>query len=168
MKFPKSHLKSKERISRVDIRNQELLKTLEYSNGESDRGLVICSASHIDQILRNILESFLINSKEVSSLFDDAFAPLSSLSGKAKMAYCMGLITKAEWKCIDAVRKVRNIFAHHIDADFSHPLVKKMCANPSIYDGRLCDRDAFLHAAMNLAIHILYRDSKIRRRKELI
>jgi hypothetical protein len=48
---------------------------------------VIFSAAQIDLSLRKILEAFLVKNKLVEDLFDDAFAPLSSLSGKTKMAF---------------------------------------------------------------------------------
>jgi hypothetical protein len=74
----------------------------------------------------------------------------------------MGLISREEGKRIDAVRKVRNIFAHEMDASFGCDKVKELCAKPPIYDGRLCNRDAFLHMAMNTIPPLIYRDIRIR------
>jgi hypothetical protein len=71
----------------LDKLNEELLEALRHSANESDRGFVIFSAAQIDLSLRKILEAFLVKNKLVEDLFDDAFAPLSSLSGKTKMAF---------------------------------------------------------------------------------
>jgi len=150
----------------VKEHTQELLEVLIHSAGESDRGIIIVIAAHIEDCLQRIIESFLIDSKEVKQLFTGTYAPFGSLSGKTKAAYLMGLITKKELSCINAVRKVRNIFAHHIDADFEHEEVAKLCRKEPIYDGRLCDRDAFLHMAQNAVLPLLYRDLKNKRRCE--
>ncbi|MCE9550993.1 MAG: hypothetical protein K8R50_08335 [Betaproteobacteria bacterium] len=151
-------------------RNQEVQQTFQHSSNESDRGITLIIAAHIEECLRRLIESFLINSSEVEKLFEGSYAPFGSLSGKTKAAYVMGLITKDELRRIDAVRNVRNVFAHHIDANFEHPKIKKICEAPPIYDGRLCNRDAFLHTAQNTVFPILYRDinlGKAWKRREL-
>lgn len=144
--------------------NEHERRTLEYGDllqataGESDRGLVITAAAHVEVYLERILKAFLIDDADVKELFEGPFAPFGSLSGKIKAARLMGLITKEEAKRVDAMRKVRNVFAHEINASFDRPDVKKLCAKSPIHDGRLTDRDAFLHMAMNTVTHLIYRD----------
>ncbi len=139
-------------------RNEELLEALQQSSGESDRGIVLIIAAHIDECLRRLITSFLIDSNYVDDLFEGPYAPFGSLSGKTRAAYLMGLITKQELETIDAVRGVRNVFAHERDASFEHPKIKKICEKPPIFDGRLGNRDAFLHATQNIVLPLLYRD----------
>lgn len=127
---------------------------------------MIFVAAQIDLYLRKISEAFIVKSRLVESLFDDAFAPLASLSGKTKMAFVLRLITSEEMRRIDAVRKVRNVFAHEIKANFDHPKVIKLCAKEPIFDGRLCDRDAFLHLAINLVPPLMYRRLQVRQLAE--
>jgi hypothetical protein len=158
-------------LSEIDKRNLELLKQLEYSKEESDRGLVLFSAAQVDLYLTRILKAFLIDDKSVDEMFDGPFAPYSTLSGKTTAAFSLGLISREEAKRINAVRKVRNVFAHEIDASFNHDQVKKLCAKSPIYDGRLADRDAFLHMAMNIIPTLMYRDIRVLaewKRKELV
>lgn len=143
----------------------ELLSVLKCTNGESDRGITMIIAAHIDELLRRVIESFLIDSKEVKQLFEGPYAPFGSLSGKTKAAYVMGLITKNEFNRIDAVRGVRNVFAHHVNADFEHKDIAKICRKPVVDDGRLCARDAFLHMAQNTVFPLLYRDTEVRKSK---
>ena len=142
-------------------KTDELLSILKCTNGESDRGITLIIAAHIDELLRRIIESFLIDSNEVEQLFEGPYAPFGSLSGKTKAAYVMGLITKNEFNKIDAVRGVRNIFAHHVHADFEHKDIAKICRKPIVDDGRLCARDAFLHMANNAVFPLLYRDIEV-------
>ncbi len=150
-------------------RAEELRTVLEHSADESDRGITLIIAAHIEACLRRILESVLIDSKEVASLFDGPYAPFGSLSGKMQAAFVLGLITKDERDRIDAVRGVRNVFAHEANANFEHPKMVKICNRPIVNGGRMILRDEFLHMASNAVLPLLYRDLKIAgwRRPEL-
>ena len=153
-----------EHSSGIVPKNEHEQRTLEYGDlfqvtaGESDRGLVITTAAHVEFYLERILKAFLADDKDVKDLFEGPFAPFGTLSGKTKATHLMGLISKDEARRVDAMRKVRNVFAHEIHASFEHPKVMKLCAKAPIYDGRLVDRDAFLHMAMNTVNHLIYRD----------
>lgn len=149
---------SLEDISESERRTLEYGDLLRQQTGESDRGLAITVAAHVETYLERILRAFLIPGNAANELFEGPFAPFGSLSGKIKAAHVMGLITPDEAKRVDAIRKVRNVFAHEMSASFEHDAVRKLCQKPPIHDGRICDRDAFLHMAMNTAIHLIYRD----------
>ena len=128
---------------------------------ESDRGFVITTAAVLDFYLERVIKAFLISAPEVRELFEGAYAPLGDLSGKIKAAYLMGLVTKKEADRVNAVRKVRNIFAHEIDASFAHPRVVAVCSKPPIKDGRKSDREAFIHAAIDVGVGLIDRDVDI-------
>lgn len=150
-------------------RAQELTTVLEHSVGESDRGITLIIAAHIEACLRRILEAVLIDSREVENLFEGPYAPFGSLSGKTQAAFVMGLITRSERDQIDAVRGVRNVFAHETNASFDHPKIAKICNKPVVNSGRMIIRDEFLHMAQNAVLPLLYRDLAISiwRRQEL-
>lgn len=101
-------------------RAEELRNVLEHSAGESDRGITLIIAVHVEAYLRRILETVLIESKDTEKLFEGPYAPFGSLSGKTQAAFVMGLITKSERDEIDALRGVRNVFAHEANASFEH------------------------------------------------
>lgn len=150
-------------------RAKELQAVMEHSVGESDRGITLIIAAHIEACLRRILEAVLIDSKEVENLFEGPYAPFGSLSGKTQAAFVMGLITRSERDSIDVVRGVRNVFAHEANASFGHPKIEKICNKPVVSSGRMAMRDEFLHMAQNAVLPLLYRDLDIStwRRKEL-
>jgi len=141
-------------------RLEELSTAMKHSSTESDRGITLIIAAHIEGCLRRIIESFLIDSKNVKDLFEGPYAPFGSLSGKTKAAFVMGLITKDELKKIDAVRQVRNVFAHEIAASFNHKKIEKIC-KPIIDDWGMIARDSFLHMAQNTVLPLLYRDLEV-------
>jgi mannitol operon repressor len=154
--------------TKIEKRTRMLLEHMAHSAGESDRGLVLFLAAQMEKYLRDVLESFLVDDKKsVTDFFEGPHAPFGTLSAKTKAAFVLGLITRKEVAWADAVRKVRNVFAHEIDASFDHVEVKKLCAKPPIADGRLCDRDAFLHSGMNAVLPIVYRSMTIKHRSEL-
>lgn len=150
-------------------RAEELRTVMEHSTGESDRGITMIVAAHIEACLRRILETVLIDPKEAIGLFEGPYAPFGSLSGKTQAAFVMGLITKSERDRIDAVRGVRNVFAHEANASFDHPKIVKICNKPAVNGGRMILRDEFLHTALNVVLPLLCRDLDIStwRRSEL-
>lgn len=93
-------------------RNLELMEMMSHTKGESDRGITLIVVAHIEECLRRILESVLIDSTETKNLFEGPYAPFGTLSGKSQAAFVMGLLTRSERDRIDAVRRVRNVFAH--------------------------------------------------------
>lgn len=147
----------------------ELHTVLEHSANESDRGITLIIAAHIESCLRRILEAVLIDSSEATSLFEGPYAPFGSLSGKTQAAFVLGLITKSERDRIHAVRGVRNVFAHEASASFDHPKIMKICNKPIVNGGRMILRDEFLHMASNAVLPLLYRDLEVStwRRPEL-
>src|SRR5690606_18145772 len=58
-------------------------------------------------------------------------SPLSSLSGKLKLAYSLTLINKSELHDAEIIRKIRNDFAHKFELSFSFDdsRVSKQCNN---------------------------------------
>lgn len=150
-------------------RAEELRTVLEHSAGESDRGITLIIAAHIETCLRRILEAVLINSNEGTSLFEGPYAPFGTLSGKTQAAFVLGLITRGERDRIDAVRGVRNVFAHEANASFDHTKIMKICNKPIVNGGRMILREEFLHMASNAVLPLLYRDLEVSvwRRPEL-
>lgn len=146
---------------KVMERNEEFLKVIKNSKNESDRGITLIVAAYIEDCLRRILESILINEKESQDLFDGPYAPFGSLSGKTQAAFVLGLITRKERDRVDAVRRVRNVFAHEASASFDHPEIVKICNKPVVNGGRMILRDEFLHMALNVVPPLLYRDLQI-------
>jgi len=155
----------------IEKRTLLLIEHLSHTEGESDRGRVLFLAAQLDVYLREVLESFLVDDKSVSDLFEGPYAPFGSLSAKTKAAFVLGLITRREAEHVDSVRRVRNVFAHQLDASFESAEVKKLCGKQPIFDDRLCDRDAFFHLGLNAALPLLYRSIRVKRewrRNELI
>ncbi|MEQ9231161.1 MAG: hypothetical protein RIF46_10800 [Cyclobacteriaceae bacterium] len=150
-------------LTEHERRTLELMEHMKFAEGESDRGYVLFLAAQADEYLKRILQAFLVEDELSRGLFEGAFAPFHSLDGKTRAAFAMGLISRDEMAQIQALRKVRNIFAHSMDASFESVDVVKICSKPPVYCEWLCSRDAFLHMAMNIVLPLLYREILVRK-----
>lgn len=96
---------------------------------ESDRGCVLVGAAILEQRLEDIFrQQFAINqisNKMQSDLFNSN-GPLSTFSSKIKLAHSFGLIDKSVFQDLEAIRKIRNEFAHTSDqVDFTNHSMSK-------------------------------------------
>lgn len=77
-----------------------------------ERGLVLALSAFAEDALGDLLRAFLIPSDAVALLLDGFNAPLGTFSSRIKAAYAMGLLTEAQYKDLERLRKIRNEFAH--------------------------------------------------------
>lgn len=107
---------------------------------ESDRGCAILAASLIAEALERLLRAFGRHSKsDVKKHIDPLFrgyAPLATLSGRAQVAFALGLLPRQTLEEITFVRKMRNAFAHEWGPiDFRDPrFAERMGANRPVPD----------------------------------
>lgn len=104
----------------------------EEIRNESARGAVIIAGAVLDVQLRNLISKFLVDdSKVVDELLgseNKPDRPLSSFSSRIKAAYCLGLISRGMYDDLNAVRKIRNKFAHKMHGyTFDEPEIVSWC-----------------------------------------
>ena len=105
---------------------------LKSSNNETDRGRALVVASLIDEMLEEILRSYLLDNNQTKKLFESANAPLSNFSSKALLCCSLGLIKKEEYKDINIIRRIRNEFAHNIMCSFDQQRISDLAASLKI------------------------------------
>lgn len=99
----------------------------------SDRGLVLICGSIIDELLKELLISFLIKAPKTEKELFGISGPLGSFDSKMKMAYYSGLISKIELQNIKLLQGIRNKFAHQIsNISFENIDIINTCSNFSI------------------------------------
>lgn len=90
----------------------------EVLSKESDRGLVLVSASFLEESLESLLYArFSIKHPKSNSFIKplfDTFGPLSNFSAKIKICYTIDLIGEWVYQDLEIVRKLRNRFAHSV------------------------------------------------------
>ncbi len=92
---------------------KNVVNFIEEFHDESDRLVAIVGTIKMNDLLEQAIRKSLlsVSNKEHKRLFDD-LKPLSSFSSKVHLAYRLGLIDKEFRNALDAVRVIRNSFAH--------------------------------------------------------
>ena len=103
---------------------------------ESDRGCALVGAAHLDRDLEKLLRTTLrraskASEKDLNYLLDSPLAPLRPFALRIRMAHALGLIPLAVRTTLNAIREIRNDFAHQEDAsDFPPKLIAKAIEYP--------------------------------------
>jgi DNA-binding MltR family transcriptional regulator len=84
---------------------------------ESDRGAVLVAAAVISDTLGVLLQAQFLDQEgilkvAVKPLLRDGTGPLGTMWARARLAYALGLISPRTFTGIEAVRDLRNTFAH--------------------------------------------------------
>ena len=135
---------------------------------ESDRGAVLVGVAYLDDLLLRLFKRMLLDKTLSEELFGGS-GPLSNLSGRIKVAYCLGWIGPATFRDLDLLRRIRNDFAHlHKPITFTDPSVQSRCRDLEMPKGFLSARfprarDQFLCTVSMLILRLeqYRRDSRI-------
>jgi hypothetical protein len=86
----------------------------DWNQGTSDFTIVIATTAILDNDLRSVLrKKFCELSKGLEErVFEASGAPLGTLSNRSVVAYSLRLIDRETLTALDAIRKIRNEFAH--------------------------------------------------------
>lgn len=137
-KKAKTALKAHGRQSIYDLPAEEHMERLD---SESDRGVIILMGSYIEDALGFSLRNAFIDAqgvksetdvKDIDALFDFQ-GPVGTFSAKIKMAYALGIISRAAREIADVFREMRNAAAH-IQGDISFETASLKEAVYSIID----------------------------------
>lgn len=98
---------------------------------ESDRAVALIAAAYLDLALKSVLEASLAGGDPVvDRLLNGANAPLGTFSARIAMAYGLGHVGPNYFQTLDAVREIRNVFAHfRRNLTFEDPEVRKYIEN---------------------------------------
>lgn len=91
---------------------------------QTELGQVLIVAAYLDEQLLRMLQWFMVEGRVSSDLDSGPSSPLGTFSGKIHLAYALGLIDDEEQRSIQAIRKIRNEFAHNISTRFKDDKVR--------------------------------------------
>jgi len=140
----------------------QFIKQLIISCPDSDSEIAIGGAALLDEQLYQLLAASLLGSQtQIDSLLN--------LAGRRKqLAYCIGLISPAEFEELGAIGKIRNRFAH----DFPRPTfqsnaIRHLVSLLANYHAGLVDgldrRDIYLGAVRHMSNRLAARLERVRR-----
>lgn len=100
----------------------------------SDRSVSIVLAALVEDNLTDFIRSRLVKDDELQSRFFGPGGVLGDFATKIHTAYLLGFISKAAWKELDTIRRIRNDFAHKLKTSkFTSQSVQARCAQLSLY-----------------------------------
>lgn len=97
-----------------------------YNTGD-DRAIVILGASFLDYTLEHILLGFFPTDEPKVNTLLNFDQPLGTFGNRVRMIYCLGLIDKVIKDDLKLIGKIRNKFAHDLDASFENDQIKSWC-----------------------------------------
>jgi hypothetical protein len=121
---------------------------------ETPRGVVLIACATI-HLLGRLIELFLVDHKAVEQLLNGTFAPLSTFSARIKAAVSLGLISDEEYRDCEALRKVRNAFAHGVKVSFSEQRIKDQCKNLRFFGDTYMNRKITVEGVFRLSAGVI-------------
>jgi DNA-binding MltR family transcriptional regulator len=103
---------------------------------ESDRGMALAASAFMDDLLSGALRAAFVDDQRVVRRLLGQDRPLSTFSAKIDLAYCLGIIPRVGWDDLNAVREIRNKFAHvRAGIDFGDQSISDKCSNLAAASG---------------------------------
>lgn len=99
-------------VANEEAELDSLNRFLRLIGGQDDRAMVLSLAAFIEDTLGRLLLAYLRDCKASRDLVEGFNAPLGTLSSRIKTAYAFGLVTEEQFRDMEVLRKIRNLFAH--------------------------------------------------------
>jgi hypothetical protein len=131
-------------------------------SSEKPRSAAIVAAAYLEDVatLTLLTKMVPLSNNEHDSLFSGS-APLSPFSAKIQMLYAMGIIGKKIKHDLEAIKEIRNAFAHaKMSIDFDTPAIAAKlkglhCLSLGGDAENLSSRQRFVSGAQILLIHLI-------------
>ncbi len=124
----------------LDSKSWEQFKN-EYEISD-DRSCALLCAAYLDNCLEILVLAALVHKDEARKGLFAEMGPLGTFSAKTKIAYCLNLIPESVYKDLNAIRKIRNIYAHQLHGlSFSAEPILSECNKLILPDDYLTSMD---------------------------
>jgi DNA-binding MltR family transcriptional regulator len=99
---------------------------------QTERGAALSVVAELDNALQETIGAWLVNDTSVQDGMFREMQPLSTLGAKIRIAYLLGIFSRTIYNDLVAINRIRNEFAHNIDAsDFKYPRILSLTNNLS-------------------------------------
>ncbi|MEK3747877.1 MltR family transcriptional regulator [Paenibacillus sp. FSL E2-8871] len=132
----------------------EVVKFRLHLDKETDRGCALMAAAFLDELLKKLLEKYMVNEPNSFKELFTGSGGLSSFSSKINLSYLLGLISEKSKRDLHIIRKIRNEFAHSMEIiDFEHPPIASRCRelHHNVFRDELSPRKSFVRIAFGVA-----------------
>jgi DNA-binding MltR family transcriptional regulator len=90
----------------------------ERFRGESDRACAVLGRALMEDLLRRLLESRLLDGTDAQPLFEGS-GPLATFAARIRICRALGWLSEDDARDLHRVRDIGNDFAHHLDHTMS-------------------------------------------------
>ncbi len=125
-------------LNTVSTEHPNVVRVMDALRYESDRGVALAGVAFVDEILKNLLETyFKFGVKRFGAVRDQkaviksarellSFKDLGSFYTKLNLAYVLGLLSQKTFHNLKIAGNIRNDFAHQLDvSNFNDEPVKQ-------------------------------------------
>jgi DNA-binding MltR family transcriptional regulator len=135
---------------------------------ESDRGCALAAAAYLDYKLQILLLANFIED-EAAEGFIGVNGPIGAFSARITAAYLLGLIPQKAFRDLNLIRRIRNVFGHHIGLKgFEDQEIADRCrelyysfSNPSTSRARFTNAVAGILAVLDALIVMAQRPKQM-------
>lgn len=92
-----------------------------------DRTIAIIGATFLDTLLENTITNFMVSDDKEVKRPVGIDGPMGTYSSRVTTAYCLGLIPSLVRDDLRIVGKIRNRFAHQLEAAFDMESIRAWC-----------------------------------------
>ena len=92
-----------------------------------ERAIAIVGGTILDSILEHILINFMVDDENETKKLIGIDRPVGTFGSRVTAAYCLGLICKTVRDDLRIVGKIRNRFAHELQASFDQEPIRGWC-----------------------------------------
>lgn len=141
---------------------EQIYSVLDAFKAESDRGAVLVACCYLEDKIGEALRDRLVAGTGLDRLFEGGNAPFGTFSARIAGAHALGLVDDEGFRHLEMIRKIRNHFAHELNASFEDPKIADRCNafEPTDPDSLAAlqrndpksNRDRFLFAAVALFV----------------
>jgi mannitol operon repressor len=146
--------RSLQSLSRLPINIETWFNELK---GESDRACALIAGAAISDGLRDLLEKYFIKLGEadINRLFHDQGASLGDFASRTDVSFALGLISPQERHAANAIRRIRNQFAHTLaQIDFSNELIISELSKVAVDEPFLPAKGKLRFIAISMALYL--------------
>jgi DNA-binding MltR family transcriptional regulator len=156
-------------LSKVLDLSEHVQDIIHELDSQTDRGLALIATALVDVSLTRLMMCRVLDYEGAAdTIFYNEGAPLSSFSARIKVARAIGVIGPYTEQHLDALRRIRNQFAHSpLKIDFANPLIaaeidKLLPDNPKWRPDLPTERRRFLGTATVLIEAMAVREEEHR------
>lgn len=131
-------------------------------NTVSDRAAAIVGGTLLESRLEHALRRRFHENEQIHKTMFANSGPLGSFSAKNKLCFLIGLVGHEGWQDIDTIIRIRNAFAHDINASgFDTQSIKALCANLKLVERHCFPRGTDSDAPVSIKLYEEDLDHKL-------